>query len=135
HHHPAQHHAALRPHFAQLPHRSSHHHRGGYHRGGYHHSGGVHVNYYRGYHRTGYYRHRGNRNSQMAWMARMYQQQYQMMVRQRQAELKAFLAAFDTNHNGVIDGKEMGPAEKYLRERRLGKIPPLAIASANRGKK
>jgi hypothetical protein len=65
----------------------------------------------------------------------MYQQQYQIMVKQRQAELKAFMAAFDTNHNGVIDGKEHGPAEKYLRERRLGKIPPLAIASTNRGKR
>jgi len=52
----------------------------------------------------------------------------------RQAQLKAFLTAFDTNHNGVIDGKEKGPAEKYLRERRLAKIPPLAIASTNRGK-
>lgn len=64
----------------------------------------------------------------------MYQQQYQMMAKQRQAEMKAFLAAFDTNHNGIIDGKEHGPAEKYLRERRLGKIPPLAIASAHRKK-
>ena len=58
----------------------------------------------------------------------MYQQQYLMMLRQRQAEYKAFMAAFDTNQNGVIEGKERGPAEKYLRERRLGKIPPLAIA-------
>ena len=65
----------------------------------------------------------------------MYQQQYQMMARQQQAELKAYMAAFDTNHDGVINGKERGPAEHYLRERRLGKIPPLTIASTSRVKK
>lgn len=132
---PAHHHAAPRPSVAhaRAPHHSGHHHRGGYHRGGYHRGGGNYYGYARGYHRTGYYRGRGyGGNSQMAWMARMYQQQYQMMVKQRQAELKAFMATFDTNHNGTIDGKERGPAEHYLRERRLGKIPPLAIATQTR---
>ena len=128
-HHSAPHHAAPRPNFAHVPHHNSYHHHGGYHSGGYPRVTVYNYGYNRGYHRTGYYRHRGNGlNSQMAWMSRMYWQQYQMMARQRKAELKAFMAAFDTNHNGVIDGKERGPAEKYLRERRLGKIPPLAIA-------
>ena len=71
----------------------------------------------------------------MAWMARMYQQQYQLMMKQRQAEAQAFMATFDTNHNGTIEGKERGPAEHYLRERRLGKIPPLTLASTTRNKK
>jgi hypothetical protein len=75
------------------------------------------------------------RSRRMAWMSRMYQQQYQMMMKQRQAEAQAFMATFDTNHNGTIEGKERGPAEHYLRERRLGKIPPLTLASTTRNKK
>ena len=119
-------------------HQGGHHHRGGYHRGGYHRVNVYNYayGYSRGYHRTGYYRHRGyGGNSQMAWASRMYQQQYQMMMKQRQAESQAFMATFDTNHNGTIEGKERGPAEHYLRERRLGKIPPLTLASTSRSKK
>lgn len=35
----------------------------------------------------------------------------------------AFMKRFDTNGNGKIDGKEKGPAHKYLRELQLGKNP------------
>jgi len=120
------------------PQQGGQHHRGGYHRGGYHRVNVYNIGYgySRGYRRTGYYRHRGyGGNSQMAWMARMYQQQYQLMMKQRQAEAQAFMATFDTNHNGTIEGKERGPAEHYLRERRLGRIPPLTLASNSRNKK
>ena len=136
---PAKPHSTPHPSVPHSPaHQSGQHHRGGYHRGGY-----QRINVYnygygysRGYHRTGYYRRRGyGGNSQMAWMARMYQQQYQLMMKQRQAEAQAFMATFDTNHNGTIEGKERGPAEHYLRERRLGKIPPLTLASNTRNKK
>lgn len=103
------------------------------------------VGYGRGY-RGGYYRHRGSGYSQMSRVARMYQQQSRLLAalslqqqrnqlllqqlqqqqRMQPAEQKAFLATFDTNHNGMIDGSEIGPAQKYLRERRAGLIPPLA---------
>lgn len=103
------------------------HHRAA-HRGSHHHHRG-------GYHRVGYARHRGyGGNYQQAWMARMYQQQYQTMMKQRQAEAKAFMATFDANHNGTIEGKERGPAEHYLRERRLGKVPALSITGKTRVK-
>jgi hypothetical protein len=136
---PAKPHAAPHP---KVPHahpqQGGQHHRGGYHRGGYQRVNVYNIGYgySRGYHRTGYYRRRGyGGNSQMAWASRMYQQQYQMMMKQRQAESQAFMATFDTNHNGTIEGKERGPAEHYLRERRLGKIPPLTLASNSRNKK
>ncbi len=136
---PAKPHSTPHPSVPHAPaHQSGQHHRGGYHRGGYHRVNVITYGYgySRGYRRTGYYRHRGyGGNSQMAWMARMHQQQYQLMMKQRQAEAQAFMATFDTNHNGTIEGKERGPAEHYLRERRLGKIPPLTLASNSRNKK
>jgi hypothetical protein len=53
------------------------------------------------------------------------QQQFEAAVKREQAEQKAFMDKFDTNHDGKIDGKEKGPAEKFLRERRLGKVGPI----------
>ena len=135
---PAKPHAVHHPSAPHVHPNSGNHHRGGYHRGGYQRVNVYNLSYgyARGYHRSGYYRHRGyGGNSQMAWMSRMYQQQYQLMMKQRQAEYQAFMATFDTNHNGTIEGKERGPAEHYLRERRLGKIPPLTLASNSRLKK
>jgi hypothetical protein len=125
------HHGAARAHPS-----AHHHHRGGNRSGGFHRGATYRVSVYnygyaRGYHRYGYHRRRGYGGySQAAWMARMYQQQYLTMMKQRQAEARAFMATFDTNHNGTIEGKERGPAEHYLRERRLGKIPPLTLTSA-----
>lgn len=122
----------------------------GHHRGHQHRvSSRIQLNYIVGYgrgYRGGYYRHRGSGYSQMSRVARMYQQQSRLLAalslqqqrnqlllqqlqqqqRMQPAEQKAFLATFDTNHNGMIDGSEIGPAQKYLRERRAGLIPPLA---------
>jgi hypothetical protein len=81
----------------------------------------YHSHYYRGRHYGG--------NSRFNGMNRLYQQQYQAMVKQQQAEHQAFMAKFDANHDGVINGKERGPAEKYLRERRLGIVGPLATTA------
>jgi hypothetical protein len=53
------------------------------------------------------------------------QKEYEMAVKAEQAEQKAFMDKFDTDHDGKIDGKEKGPAEKFLRERRLGKAGPI----------
>ena len=62
---------------------------------------------------------------QMQAYQKQVQQQYEMAVKREQAEQKAFLDKFDTNHDGKIDGKEKGPADKFLRERRLGKVGPI----------
>ena len=43
--------------------------------------------------------------------------------KQQKAQYEAFMKRFDTNGNGKIDGKEKGPAKKYLRELELGKNP------------
>jgi hypothetical protein len=61
------------------------------------------------------------------------QQEYEMAVKAEQAEQKAFLDKFDTNHDGKIAGAEKGPADKFLRERRLGKAAPLTAGSAGGG--
>jgi hypothetical protein len=61
------------------------------------------------------------------------QQEYEMAVKAEQAEQKAFLDKFDTNHDGKISGAEKGPAEKFLRERRLGKAAPLTAGGAGGG--
>ena len=52
-------------------------------------------------------------------------EQYQLAVKREQAEQKAYMDRFDTNHDGQITGSEKGPAEKFLRDRRLGKVGPL----------
>lgn len=61
------------------------------------------------------------------------QQEYEMAVKAEQAEQKAFMDKFDTNHDGKIAGAEKGPAEKFLRERRLGKAAPLTAGGAGFG--
>jgi hypothetical protein len=47
--------------------------------------------------------------------------------KQQEAEYKAFMDRFDTNHDGKISGKERGPASKYLREKELGIDPDAKI--------
>jgi len=66
----------------------------------------------------------GQMKAMQAYQKQM-QQQYQMAVKAEQAEQKAFMDKFDTNRDGQINGKEKGPAEKFLRDRRLGKAAPL----------
>ena len=71
---------------------------------------------------------RGSSQGQMKAMQsyqKQMQQQYALAVKREQAEQKAFMDQFDTNHDGQINGKEKGPAEKFLRERRLGKVGPI----------
>lgn len=78
---------------------------------------------YRHYHRSG-------PSPQQIKMMQAYQkqmqQQYELMQKQQAAEQQAFMSKFDTNNDGVISGKEKGPAKKYLRELELGKAGPLA---------
>ena len=66
---------------------------------------------------------------QRFWQQQMQaaQKQTQAMQKQQKAEYDAFMKRFDTNKNGKIDGKEKGPAQKYLRELQLGKDPDKAI--------
>lgn len=70
---------------------------------------------------------------------RLAQQQMQFVQKQQAALEKqqkeahdAFMKRFDTNKNGKIDGKEKGPAQRYLRELNLGKDPDKAIKSLGR---
>jgi hypothetical protein len=70
---------------------------------------------------------------------RFAQQQMQYVQKQVQAQQQlekdqqdAFMKRFDTNKNGKIDGKEKGPAQKYLRELQMGKDPDKAIKSLGR---
>jgi hypothetical protein len=71
------------------------------------------------------------------WRGRMQQimiqqgQAMQKMIeenqKQQEADEKAFLDRFDTNHDGKITGKEKGPAMKYLRKRELGLDPDAGV--------
>ncbi|HET6879778.1 MAG TPA: hypothetical protein VFI31_06475 [Pirellulales bacterium] len=70
---------------------------------------------------------------------RMSQQQIKFMQdqmkaaqEQEKAKQDAFMKRFDTNKNGKIDGKEKGPAQKYLRQLELGKDPDKAMKSLGR---
>lgn len=65
---------------------------------------------------------------QMQYMQKQ-QQAYQKQVK---ADQEAFMKRFDTNHNGKIDGKEKGPAQKYLRQRELGIDPDKALKTMGR---
>lgn len=65
---------------------------------------------------------------QMQYMQKQ-QQEYEKQVK---AEQEAFMKRFDTNHNGKIDGKEKGPAQKYLRQIELGKDPDKALKNMGR---
>jgi hypothetical protein len=42
------------------------------------------------------------------------------------------MTLFRTNKNGKIDGKEKGPAQKYLRQRQMGIDPDKAANSLGR---
>lgn len=69
-----------------------------------------------------------NRQAMMMMQAQQQQMQreQQRMIAQTRAERQALLAKFDSNGDGRISGKERGPAEKLLRDQRLGKAGPLA---------
>jgi hypothetical protein len=75
----------------------------------------------------------------MRWYQRGAQQQWQYLQKQKQAmdkqqqeEYDAFMKRFDTNKNGKIDGKEKGPAQKYLRKLEMGQDPDKSIKSLGR---
>jgi hypothetical protein len=55
------------------------------------------------------------------------QKQSQAAQQQQKEEYDAFMKRFDTNKNGKIDGKEKGPAKKYMRELQMGIDPDKAI--------
>lgn len=63
------------------------------------------------------------------------QKQVAAMQAQEKAENEAFMKRFDTNKNGIIDGKEKGPAQKYLRDLENGKDPDRAINHLSRTRK
>lgn len=63
------------------------------------------------------------------------QKQAAAMQTQQKAEEEAFMNRFDTNKNGIIDGKEKGPAKKYLRDLENGKDPDRAINNLSRTRK
>ncbi len=63
------------------------------------------------------------------------QKQIQQMQAQEKAENEAFMKRFDTNKNGKVDGKEKGPARKYLRDLEEGKDPDRAINDHGRTRK
>ena len=60
------------------------------------------------------------------------QKQAEAMQQQQKADYDAFMKRFDTNKNGKIDGKEKGPAQKYLRQKEMGIDPDKAINSLGR---
>lgn len=63
------------------------------------------------------------------------QKQVETMQAQQKADYDAFMKRFDTNKNGKIDGKENGPAHKYLRDLERGKDPDRAINNLSRSRK
>lgn len=66
--------------------------------------------------------------AEMKWM----QQQMAAYQKQQKAQYEAFMNRFDTNKNGKIEGKEKGPATKYLRAIELGQDPDKAMKSLSR---
>lgn len=66
--------------------------------------------------------------AEMKWM----QQQMKIYQQQQKDQYDAFMKRFDTNKNGKIDGKEKGPAQKYLRQIQMGKDPDKAVRSLGR---
>lgn len=64
--------------------------------------------------------------------AKWMQQQMKVYQEQQKEQYEAFMKRFDTNKNGKIDGKEKGPAQKYLRQVQMGKDPDKAVKSLGR---
>lgn len=64
--------------------------------------------------------------------AKWMQQQMKVYQQQQKEQYEAFMKRFDTNKNGKIDGKEKGPAQKYLRQIQMGKDPDKAVKSLGR---
>lgn len=60
------------------------------------------------------------------------QKQMQAMEKQQKDEYDAFMKRFDTNKNGKIDGKEKGPAQKYLRKLEMGVDPDKSMKTLGR---
>ncbi|HWB09582.1 MAG TPA: hypothetical protein VG826_10170 [Pirellulales bacterium] len=60
------------------------------------------------------------------------QKQMQAMQQEQKAEYDAFMKRFDANKNGKIDGKEKGPAQRYLRELQMGIDPDKAVKTLGR---
>lgn len=60
------------------------------------------------------------------------QKQMQAMQKQQKEEYDAFMKRFDTNKNGKIDGKEKGPAQKYLRKLEMGVDPDKSMKTLGR---
>ncbi|MGH7139510.1 MAG: hypothetical protein ACREHD_27505 [Pirellulales bacterium] len=83
-------------------------------------------------------RGRGGSGSMRAYMrvaqmqAKWMQQQMQTYQTHQKDKYDAFMKRFDTNKNGKIDGKEKGPAQKYLRQLDMGKDPDKAMKSLGR---
>ena len=64
--------------------------------------------------------------------AKWMQQQMQTYQKQQKEQYDSFMKRFDTNKNGKIDGKEKGPATRYLRQIEQGKDPDKAVKSLGR---
>lgn len=67
--------------------------------------------------------------------AKWMQQQMAAYQKQQKEQYDAFMARFDTNKNGKIDGKEKGPAKKYLRDIEMGRDPDKAVRTLGRTSK
>ncbi|HEV3007337.1 MAG TPA: hypothetical protein VGX78_22895 [Pirellulales bacterium] len=70
---------------------------------------------------------RGRMQQIMVQQAQATQKMMEENQKQQEADEKAFLDRFDTNHDGKISGKEKGPAMKYLREREMGLDPDAGV--------
>jgi hypothetical protein len=70
---------------------------------------------------------RGRMQQVMVQQAQATQKMMEENQKQQEADEKAFLDRFDTNHDGQISGKEKGPAMKYLREREMGLDPDAGV--------
>lgn len=64
--------------------------------------------------------------------AKWMQQQMAAYQKQQKEQYEAFMNRFDTNKNGKIDGKEKGPAQKYLRAIQMGRDPDKAVRTLGR---
>lgn len=64
--------------------------------------------------------------------AQAQQKMAQAIQKQQEANYKAFMERFDTNHDGKLTGKERGPATKYLREIDLGLDPDASLKKQKR---